>query len=435
MRFFYHHRQHHYHKKKKEEEGEEVFDFPSSLSGIVIRAMFGMFDSCCKREGNGTLSTSSISSLRKEAEEKKGTGKLTDEVAWLKEQLKKSKEELKKRSQKIESVTASLESEHAKLMKTSEDISALQSKEIKKSKNEVAKKNKELEQLRASIKESQDEIHRLRAEREKLSSVERDCEKLKSSLIEERKKQNDLMKDLEEKQKIIRNEKEKEMKMQEIINSSNDHLKDLEDARKIFQEYLDVNDDGATILRGLHNICEAMVKERGDSRNEIMAASLRKALQRTDSILYKECEALFKHLGKGNCLDEGQLRIFLSILFVQYPSLVGAKLLKEIADIAEMAPDRVSHIFWMQKHGLISYNVPSAKESCMKESLAAIDEEIERHSTSEGNISVDMKTFLDIVSNCIIGKGKKAPFYGEYLINDYREELKNKSTSGEPPSE
>ena len=368
---------------------------------------------------------------------------------------KRSNKDLLGRGEGKSKTVKKLEDAKSALMKENAELKAELSRVKQNAKKEaeaVLEKKRELEKLQNEMKNllgqkngSQDEIAKLRRalqakqkelseideeskkREERLKNLERESkdeiDKLKEQLKKELKKEDELKHTLDHKENELKTELEKEMDLQKTLTSTKEVLSQSKSARQIFQQYLDVNDEGADILVSLHSFCDVMVRSRGDKRGDEMSDLLEKEIRTDGSQMRIVCEDLYEVAKEDKkTLEEDEFNQFLQVLFKRYNYLMGQRILNEMKKKIDATPEGEEKDLWTTHYDEFNYDVLPA-QNAVGIAESCIDESHKTYILENEKKGLDFKDFVEFVCEYMIGFNERYPLLGMYMIKDFEEQL------------
>jgi predicted nuclease with TOPRIM domain len=355
-----------------------------------------------------------------------GTKKLLGE-------LESAKEALAKENEKLKAELSRLKQNEAELKRLQEEM-----KHLHEHGSDSMKK--EMDELRKKLQQSQKKLSRIGDEARKKGEHERELqerlEKLKHELSEVKTKDADAISDLknslDHKDSELKSELEKEnelrMTMMKYQNQSKSN-------RRIFQEYLNVNHDGADILVCLHEFCDVIVKTRGDKRESEMWALLEKEVRSEGTEMRKVCKKLYDIAKKKNkVLESKQFNLVLEVLFKRYNYMVGRRLIdaisKEIEDrqvAASNGDDKKQEEIdmWESILETIDYNV-LPNQNAQDIAQSNIENSKAKYQNNEEK-SLSFEVFVEFVCDYMTGSEDQSPLMGTYWMEDLWKEEQNRA--------
>lgn len=360
----------------------------------------------------------------------KGNNVDPEELASLREKIKEKQKRIQDLTKERSIFQKAAEERKRKLKESKRNL-----EETSMVKSDLALQIDKLkEQLKTLEDSDKEKIRNLQDKVKNLQSVQ---DTLESSLLTERRKESELMTKLNSKSKLLEEEKDKEKELQRVMFRTNSRLAELERAKKVFQEYLDVNDAGGHILQGLHEFCAVMVSVRGDKRKREMAALLEEMIRTKGTPMCQSVRGLFDLTNDGDedTIGKEDMHLFLKVLFIQYPALVGRKIMDRLKEVMAKSTKKMIKDAYMSRYNELQYNVPP-HETAFKSAMANIDRTMEKYFKEDGS-KVTYNQFVNIVCNFMIAKRPPHKFalFGEYMIEDYGEDVNREMEDDEDEDE
>ena len=384
---------------------------------------------CCaaKRTNKNLLNRGKKSEVVKKLEDAKS--KLMKENADLKAELSRLKQNAKKEAEAVLEKKNELEKLRNEMKNLLGQKNGSQD-EIEKLRLALKAKQMELSRIDDEAKKKGEETSNLQERLEKLERKSKDeIDELKSKLKIELQKEDELKHTLDHQESELKTEMEKEMDLQKTLTSTKEYLSQSKSARKIFQEYLDVNDEGADILVSLHSFCDVMVRTRGDKRGDEMSDLLEKEIRTDGTQMRIICEELYDVAKKKKkTLEEKEFNLLLQVLFKRYNYLMGRRILGEMKKKIDSSPEGEEKDLWTTHYDEFNYDV-LPEQNAVGIAESCIDESHKRYILENESEGLVMKDFIEFICEYMIGFNERYPLLGMYMIDDFQEQLNDDLTA------
>ena len=351
---------------------------------------------------------------------------LMKENAELKAELSRVKQNAKKEAEAVlekKSEIEKLQSKMANLIK-GQNGSQDEMEELRRALNA---KQKELSQMNDEAKKREQEMQEKQKNLERENKQNKDeMDRLKEQLKKEMEKEDELKHTLDHKESELKTELEKEMDLQKTLTSTKKCLTQSKSNRQIFQEYMDVNDEGADILVSLHEFCDVMVRTRGDKRGKEMSELLEKEIKTDGSQMRIICEDLYDVAKEDKkTLEEDEFNLFLQVLFKRYNTFMGQRILSELKKKRIASDNEDEQDYWTNRYDERSFDtLPS--QTAIDVTDACIDASHKKFILeNEKKGGLDIEDFIDFVCEYMIGFNERYPLLGMYMIQDMEEKMKD----------